>query len=296
MDLSDLEIFVGVAEALSFTGAARQLHMTQPSISSRMAALESEVGQPLFTRHGRGVRLTEAGLTLLPYAKRALQAVQEGIQAVEDLKHLRRGRLAIGSAHTISTYALPRILGRFQKRHPGVEVTVRTGNSEDVIEMLMSDEVEVGLIRATFNHSALEIVPFFHDTVILVAHPDHPLAGIDPVPPDLLAGESFILYEQGSDFRAILDAALAQASLEPRVSMELDSVEATKRMVESGLGIAPVHRVAVQEELQAGVLVELKTQGIRMPSRKMAYVHRRGPLGPLGQAFVEEIRAAYGLG
>jgi DNA-binding transcriptional LysR family regulator len=149
VDFGQLEAFVQVAQHRSFSRAAEVLQLTQPSITARIQALERELGEEMFERGGRGVRMTDAGTAFLPYVERILQTLQEGRDAVDEVRHVQLGSLRLGSALTISTYVLPKILSRFCESFPGVDVFIRTGRSEQVLSMLLSDEVHVGLVRSS---------------------------------------------------------------------------------------------------------------------------------------------------
>src|SRR5215212_2669798 len=175
MELGQLEAFVQVASHRSFSKAAETLFLTQPSVTARIQALEKELGEDLFERSGRAVRLTDAGATFLPYAERVLKDVLEGRDALEALRHGDFGNLRIGSALTISTYVLPKILKTFRARYPGVDVAIRTGRSDQVLEQVLNDEVQVGIVRALV-HPEVETVHLYDDDVVLVTDPNHPFA------------------------------------------------------------------------------------------------------------------------
>jgi len=175
MDFGQVEAFVQVATHRSFSRAAEALGLTQPSITARIQSLERELGEELFERGGRGVKLTDAGNAFLPYIERLLQTLQEGRDAVEEVRNAQLGSLRLGSAITISTYVLPKILHNFCRRHPGVDVVIRTGRSEQVLHMLLADEVQVGLARSLTN-TEVETIALYDDEIVLVAPPSHPFA------------------------------------------------------------------------------------------------------------------------
>ena len=156
MEFGRLEAFVQVATLLSFSRAADALFLTQPTVTARIQALEREMGEPLFERMGRTIRLTDAGKSFLPHAQRALQSVKEGRDAVSSLHNVDRGSLSIGTAPTIGTYVLPGLLQAYSERYPGVEVSIRTGRSEEVMAMVLADEVQVGFERY-LTHRDIEV-------------------------------------------------------------------------------------------------------------------------------------------
>lgn len=144
MDIQELEAFWWIAQTGSFNRAAERLYLTQPSVTARIQALEKELGQPLFERKPRGVRLTDAGRALLPHAERVLQDIRKARQAVTDLMSATGGTLSVGCALTTSTYTLPEILARYKQRYPAVEMTVRTGRSQQVVQLVLDDTVQLG--------------------------------------------------------------------------------------------------------------------------------------------------------
>ena len=158
MDLGQVEAFVQVAQHRSFSKAADALFLTQPSVTARIQSLERDLGEALFERNGRGVRLTEMGTAFLPYARRALKALQEGRDALDGMRNLEIGTLKLGCALTVSTYVLPKVLKRYCSTYPGVEVSVHTGRSEQVLQMVLSDDVHCALER-TVHHADIVTVP-----------------------------------------------------------------------------------------------------------------------------------------
>jgi DNA-binding transcriptional LysR family regulator len=293
LDFGQLEAFIQVAAHRSFSRAAEVLQLTQPSITARIQALERELGEGLFDRGGRGVRLTDAGAIFLPYAERLLQTLQEAKDSVEEVRTVQAGSLRLGSALTISTYVLPRLLHTFHSRYPGVEVIVRTGRSEQVLAMLLNDEVQVGLVRSLI-HPEVETIDLYADEVILVTNPDHPFAAGRQARIEEVAAQSVILFDRGSSYYGLINSFFRQAGVVPNVAMELDSMEATKRMVEEGLGIALLPRVCLERELKLGVLVEVAISDTPSLSRQIALIYRKGrKRARTVQAFLEALQSIY---
>jgi len=274
VDLAHLEAFVQVAQHQSFSRAAEALFLTQPSVTARIQSLERELGESLFERDGRGVRLTDLGSSFLPYAQRVLKALQEGRDALEGLRTLQLGALRLGSAFTVSAYVLPRILKTFHERFPGVELSVRTGRSEAVLRLVLDGEVQAGLVRAVV-HPDIETVPLYDDEVVLVTNPAHPFAAAGEAPLDEVGRQPLIFFSKESSYYALVQALFRQAGVVPWTAMELDSMEATKKMVEEGLGVAMLPRVSVGRELEMGVLVEIKLRDVESPRRRIALIYRR---------------------
>src|SRR6266705_3419682 len=175
MLFGQVQAFIEVARTGNVSRAAEALYVTQPALTARIQALEKELGEALFVRTGRGVRLTDAGRVFLPCAERAVQAVDDGRQALSDLRSASAGRLALGAAPAVSTYVLPPVLKRFANLHPRVDVAVRTGHSEEILAMVLNDEVQVGLVR-TLRHPDIDAISLYEDELVLVCNTQHRFA------------------------------------------------------------------------------------------------------------------------
>ena len=260
MEIGRLDAFVHVATLLSFSKAAEALYLTQPTVTARIQALERELGEPMFERMGRTIRLTDAGISFLPYAQRALQSIKEGEDALGSLRNVDQGSLTIGTAPTVGTYVLPNILRSFAQRYPGVEVSIRTGRSEEVQAMVLADEVQVGFERY-LTHPDIETVSLYEDDIALTASADHPLATTGPTTVEAVARESVIFFDVESSYHAISQAIFRDRSVAPRHTLDVDTLEMAKHLVMHGLGLAFLPRVGVEQELAAGSLVALEIAG-----------------------------------
>jgi DNA-binding transcriptional LysR family regulator len=221
-----LECFLAVARLGSMSRAAEEMFLTQPSLTARLKGLEDQVGDQLFVRTKWGMRLTEAGRVFLPYAERSVASIENGKQRVRELREGISGQLRLGALPRVSTYALPDFLERFASAHPRVSISVRTGHSRDILEMVLREEVQVGLARS-LGHHEVESVPLYEEDLVLVVDTQHRLA-----------------YEDRVDLEEIE---------EPRI-IELDNIEAAKRMVEHRLGVSFMPRQAVIRAVAAGRL------------------------------------------
>lgn len=297
MDIQELEAFWWIAQTGSFNRAAERLYLTQPSVTARIQALEKELGQILFERKPRGVRLTDAGRALLPHAERVLQDVRKARQAVVDLISATGGTLALGCALTTSTYTLPEILARYKAAYPGVEITVRTGRSQQVQQLVLDDTVQLGLVHApTAPHPEIQAVPLYEEEILLVAHPAHPLAGEESITVERLADESFITPDRSSGYWSVVEQFWAGAGLVPKVIMELDSIEATKRMVLHNLGITMLPRSCVEREIDMEQLVSLPLGDAGSLTRQTVLIHRRGKIwSGLARSFLTVLEDMYGV-
>lgn len=256
MEIGQLEAFIQVASFNSFSRAAEALFLTQPTVTARIQSLEREVGEELFERASRGVRLTDAGRSFLPYAQRALQALRDGQSVLEGARRASKGRLELGSARIVSTYVLPRILHNFRATFPGVDVSIKTGRSHDILDMVLSGEVQVGFTR-TLAHPEIESIHLYDEEIVPVAYPQHPLAQRGKISIYEVGREDLILYDPGSTYYIMINELCREAGVLPNVVMNLDSVEATKKMIEEGLGISFLPRNSLDRELELGTLVVL---------------------------------------
>jgi DNA-binding transcriptional LysR family regulator len=277
--LTQIEAFLAVAERRSVSAAATVLYVTQPALTTRIKNLEREVGVELFVRHGRGMRLTAEGRAFRPHAQRALQELAAGRELLRELPQGRVGELLVGAAPAISTYVLPLVLTRFQAAFPNVHLIVRTGHSEEVLELVLREQVQVGLVRA-LPHPAVTSAPLYEDEIVLVVHPGHRFADGRSIAVGRLADERLILFDRTSSYFVLTSAFFREAGVVPRGVMELDNVDATKKMVEHGLGIAFLPYTAVRDELAEGALREVAIEGYEPVRRPIVAIRRRDAVVP----------------
>lgn len=290
-----MEAFWWIAQTGSFNRAAEKLYLTQPSVTARIQALEKELGQPLFERKPRGVRLTDAGRVLLPHVEKILHDLRKARQAVDELQSATGGTLSIGSALTTSTYTLPEILSEFTAAHPRVEVQVRTGRSNQVEALVLDDAVQLGFVHSPLAPNAdIQAVPLYEEAVLLVVHPNHPLASEKRVTPEQLAKEPFITSDRASGYWSLVEQFWAATGLVPHVTMELDSIEATKRMVMCGLGLTMLPKGTVARELVTGQLVSVPVASSATLTRQTLLIYRRGKhWSGIIRAFVKVLEDTY---
>ncbi len=281
-----LETFVEVCRYGSVTRAAESLYLSQPSVSGRLRALESELGERLLVRTPRGVRLTDAGREFLPYAERAVAAFRDGESALSELSEARSGKLLLGAAPAVSTYFLPVVLKRFVTQHPRVGLSVRTGHSEEVLGMVLADQVQIGLVRS-LQHPEIEVQACYEDELALLVHSAHPFRTREGVSLQDVAREGLVLFDRTSSYYELTRALFLDSGVVPATVMELDNIEAAKKMVELGMGVALLPRVAVEREVAMGTLVPIAVADAPTVHRPVVAIHRRGPgLSGPGRAFL----------
>ncbi len=289
MLLTQIEAFLTIAERRSVSEAAGVLYVTQPALTTRIKNLERELGVKLFVRTPRGMRLTAEGRAFRSHAQRAVQSLAEGRQLLRELHEGRVGELLVGAAPAISTYVLPLVLRRFQEAFPQVHLIVRTGHSEEILEMVLREQAHVGLVRE-LPHPATTSRPLYEDEIVLVVHPGHRFAQEPSIAVRELAGERLILFDRTSSYFVLTSAFFREAGVVPRGVMELDNVDATKKMVEHGLGIAFLPYTAIRGELAAGALCEVGIEGYEPVRRPIVAIRRRDAVVP--EDLVEGLIAA----
>ncbi len=294
MEIAQMEAFLEATERGSFRRAAEALHLAQPSLSARIHALEDELGAPLFHRLGRGVRLTETGKAFLPYAERAMETLRQGREVVETTLRAAVGVLNLASARTIGTYVLPDILEQFRKQYPAIGVHIAVGRSQDVLQMVLDEQAHLGLAR-TLNHPDIVTIHLYEEDIALVTNPGHPFALKGEASIYEVALEPLILYGRGSSYFQLIEQTCRAAGIVPRVEMTLDSIEATKPLVELGMGISFLPRSGVKHELERGTLCIIplaEAQRVALPTSAM--VRRAQHYSPPLLAFLDVLRQMYG--
>ena len=279
MLLTEIEAYLTVAERRSVSKAAEVLYVTQPALTTRIKKLERDLGVELFVRTPRGMRLTAEGRAFRGHAQRAVQELAQGRELLRELREGRVGELLLGAAPAISTYVLPLVLRRFQASFPNVHLIVRTGHSEEILEMVLREQVQVGLVRE-LPHPATTSRRLYEDEIVLVVHPAHRFAAERSIAVDELAGERLILFDRTSSYFVLTSAFFREAGVVPRGVMELDNVDATKKMVEQDLGIAFLPYTAVRGELAAGALHEVSIDGYEPVRRPIVALRRRDAVVP----------------
>jgi DNA-binding transcriptional LysR family regulator len=284
--LPQIEAFLEVARRQNLSRAAEALFVSQPTLTARLQSLEAALGEQLFIRTRRGMRLTEAGDAFLPYAEHAVAALADGRERLGELRRGVAGRLVLGAPPTVSTYTLPALLARFSAAHPGVRLAVKTGTSEEILDMVLHDQVQLGIIRALANQE-IETLPLFTDTLVLIAGPGHRLARSSPGRQARmadLAGEVLVLFGRSSSYLEFTTATFRQAGVLPGSVLELDNIEAAKKMVERGLGVSLVPTSTVAGELAAGTLARIELVDAAPARREIVAVRRRDAGPPTGAA------------
>ena len=286
MDLFQLETFLAVAEERSFSRAAARLHRTQPAVSQTVAKLEGELGEVLLDRAARDGTLTDAGEVLKEYAQKMLHLRREAADALGELRELHRGRLNLAANEYTCLYLLP-LLDEYRRGHPEIKVAVQRTLASRIPDEVLSHAVEIGVLSFKPDDAQLQSVVVYRDELTLVANPGHALAGAGEVSIRQLGAENFVAHNIPSPQRQKVIQAFARYKTPLQMGVELPSLEAIKRFVELGNGVALVPSLTVQRELAAGTLVRIGVRELQV-ERKLRLVYRRQ--ANLSHAAVEFLR------
>ncbi len=288
MLISQVEGFLETARQRNLSRAAQTLHVTQPALTARLHQLEAELGTALFERWHRGMRLTQAGRAFLPYAERAVESLDVGRTLVADHARGTTGRLAIGTAPAVGAYVLPGLLARYAHRFGSVRLVVRTGHSEEIVDLVARGELDVGLIRE-LRHPGVVVMPLYEDELQLVVAPSHEFSHDNRIGVERLADTTLILFDRTSSYYDLTNALFRDAGIHPRGTIELDNIDAAKQMVKHGLGVALLPASAVAADAAAGALRIVHVDGAVPTRRKIVAVRaaNRGVLAPSVQGFVD---------
>lgn len=275
MNLHQLRIFYTVVQTGSFSGAARELFMSQPSVSLQVRALEKGLGVKLFDRPsgGAALRLTPAGEALLRSAEPMLSAEDEARRTIDELRGASHGKLLVGTNTTGGMYLLPRILRQFRTVHPDLEIVLDIDTTDAICERVNQSVLDLGFVGGPVEDKRLTIEPIILDQVALIASPDNPAATSGRITLLELANQRLIVAEPRSRTRLLVEQRLREVGMPARPAMQLVGTEAVKKAVESNLGMAFVSSFAIDLEVTHGRLVRVEPEGLAIV-RHLELVHR----------------------
>ena len=288
MDLRQLEIIRAIADSGSFTAAGEKLHVSQSAISRQILLLEDELGEPVFHRIGRRIRITPAGESLLQLSNRVFQDLQDTVSAISDKQESLRGTMRLVGGMTVCLYVFPALLAEVRRLHPHLDLKITVGSAERSIAMLRSGAGDLGLLTLPVEATDLISVPVLQEELLLITYPDHPLARKKPITPLDLDRQHFILFETGSITRRLVEGFFAREHIEPEIVMETENVEIIKAMVRTGLGITIIPYQAVARDVAAGQMYCARIEG-RSLVRETGWVYPKMSRTP--RAVQEVIRA-----
>jgi DNA-binding transcriptional LysR family regulator len=296
MDLFQLETFLAVAEERSFSRAAARLHRTQPAVSQVIAKLESELGETLLERSSRDGTLTDAGEVLREYAQKMLNLRADAGAALVDLRSLHTGKLNLAANEYTCLYLLP-VLDAFRREMPGVKIAVQRSLASRIADEVLSHSVEIGVVSFRPDDPQVRSIVVYRDELVCIVSPDHALAKAGKASITRLGKETFIAHNVPSPLRQKVISAFKRHKTPLNMDVELPSLDAIKRFVQRGNGVALVPRLTAEGELEAGTLVAVAVPELQV-ERKLRLVYRRqAALSHAARAFlrvVEEHAAKHG--
>lgn len=293
--LDQLRILKAIAAEGSFKRAADSLYVSQPAVSLQVQNLERQLDVPLFDRGGRRAQLTEAGYLLLSYGEKILSLCQETCRAIEDLQNLQGGTLIVGASQTTGTYLLPRMIGLFRQKYADVAVQLHVHSTRRTAWSVANGQVDLAIIGGEIPaelQESLQIIPYAEDELALILPVLHPLAKAETIQRDDLYKLQFIALDSQSTIRKVIDAVLTRCDIDTRrlkIEMELNSIEAIKNAVQSGLGAAFVSVSAIAKELQMGVLHRALIDGVVVKRTLWVIFNPNRYRSKAADAFIREI-------
>jgi DNA-binding transcriptional LysR family regulator len=273
MDLSQLEVFLAVAQEGRFSRAAEKLHRTQSAVSQSIQKLEEEIGEALFDRSTRDGLLTDAGKILQEYAERLINLRNDAQGALHELRELQRGNLTVAANEFTALYLLV-VLGGFRRLHPMVKVAVQRSLGSQIPDHVLRHGAELGVLTYDPQDSRLHSVVVYQDELVLVVPPNHPLAGESEVSLKQLGAESFVAHIVSSPYREKVLQAFKHSKTPLHMDVELPTLQAITRFVAMGNGVAFLPQISVESELQRRELVRIHVRELNL-HRKLRLIYRK---------------------
>ncbi len=295
IEFRHLETFCRVADLKSFSKAADDLFVTQPTVSGHILSLEQSLSLRLFDRTSREVRLTKSGEAFHEYASKILSLRKDLMNALSEFSQGIRGELSLGTSTIPGEYLLPRLIGDFKKKHPSFVISLKIADTKEVIQYVLQDQVEFGVIGAKLNHPSLHYEAYDEDEIIVVAPADHPLTRKKRVSLDDLLMEPWIIREEGSGTQIAVEKALRRKGKSLKqfnVVMEMGSTSSAKEGVKAKLGLSFISGRATEGEVLQGSFSRIDVEGFEPISRQIYIVsHRRRTLSPMATEFLRFLKS-----
>lgn len=286
LSLRQLQVFESVARHLSHSRAAAELFLSQPAVSMQIKQAEQVIGMPLFEQVGKKIFLTEAGRELLHYARSMLAMMQEMESVFDAMKGVEHGQLDIAVVST-ANYFMPKLLARFIQSHPRIKVSLSVANRDTVLRQVAENQADLAIMGQPPQGSDMQAEAFLQNPLVVIAAPSHPLVRNKRIKPQQLAHETFLLREQGSGTRSVVERFFAAHHLPLPPHMTMDTNEAIKQSVQAGMGIGIISRHGIELELETRRLNILDVEGFPI-LRDWYVVQRRDKrLSIAAQAFRE---------
>jgi DNA-binding transcriptional LysR family regulator len=294
IDFRHLETFCRVAALKSFSRAADDLFLTQPTVSGHILSLERSLSLRLFDRTSREIRLTKAGEMFLRYASKILTVRKDLLNALSEFSQGIRGELSLGASTIPGEYLLPRLMGDFKRAHPRLTLSLKISDTKDIVQELLQGHIEFGLIGAKVDHPSLHYEKFEEDEIIVIAPCGHPLTRKRSVGFEDLLKEPWIIREEGSGTQMAVEKVLRKKGKSLKdfnVAIEMGSTSSVKEGVKAKLGLAFISRRAVEEELNRNLFTSITLEELESISRQIYIVsQRRKTVSPAGMEFLRFLK------
>ncbi|UVI27810.1 LysR family transcriptional regulator [Paenibacillus spongiae] len=291
MEFRQLQYVIQIAQEKNFSRAAEKLHIAQPSLSQQLSKLEKEIGVLLFRRTTNSVELTHAGAVFVNKAQHILDSVEQLKQELDDLAHMRKGKLVVGSLPMTGSHVLPLVLPIFAKQYPEIEVMLVEDTSSRLEQLTASGQTDLSLLSLPLADPSLSWEPIIEEEICLAVPPGHPLAASSiPVALSDLSSEPFIVLKKGQGFRQIAFELCSKGGFEPRIVFESGNIETVQSLVAAGMGIAFVPKMIARAKRSEFMPVYLPLAA-PVPSRTLVIASRKGRyLSKAAEAFITTMK------
>lgn len=283
--IHQLKIFGTVVEAKNITKAAAHLHMTQPAASIQLKKLQQNIGTDLYYMNGKDLTLTDAGKEFY----QVFLSVRDRLDAFEstltDLKTGLRGKLSITAAST-AKYVMPYLLGEFKKKYPGVDIALKITDRFEVIHQITQMNYNLAILSRVPRNTDLESTPFLKNPLVFACHPSHPLSGEKSITLRALRDEVFVIREEGSGTRMVMEDLLSKSNIQPQIGMELGTNEAVKHAIMAGIGISLVSELSLKSELELGKISILEVDSLPVITHWNAIYRKSRRVHPVTEHFL----------
>ena len=287
LNFNQLRVFYHAAKNLNFTAAANELFITQPAVTFQMKSFEEFCSLKLFKKRGRKIHLTDEGKALFEYAAHIFRYEKEIENVIDEMRELKRGVLSLGTTKAYARYFMPLMITTFHSNYPNIKIQLNEGSSQDMIHSLLDFKIEVAIIAKTVDHPEIEFFPFSKEEMTVIVASDHRLTKKKAIAFGELADELFIMKENGSGTRKLVEQLFAREKRTPNILMETSNTEFIKQLVQRGEGVSYLVREAVTTELAEKMLAEVPLKGRKQfLDVNIAYLKNQ-VLSPPAKAFVE---------
>lgn len=264
MNIRKLKIFYATANSLNMTKVAKELYISQPSVSQSIHEIETELGVVLFDRIGKRLHLTEEGTIFLNYVRRILNLYEEGTETLKEMAKMEKGKIKIGASTTIGTYILPEIIREFVEEHKKIEISLIIENTANIEKLILENKVDFAFVEGKIGSSEINVKKIWDDELVFICSDNHKWNGKKYIESTSLLEERLIMRERGSGTREIMENYLYDKKIDFKPFMELGNTEAIKKSVEANLGVSCLSKRSVIEKIENGDI-----SGIRIKDKKI---------------------------